>query len=191
MKTRKELNPIATEAMKKFILDHHSLRKITEGLRTAGNRIILTIGTWDILHVGHVRYLFSAKKKGDILVVGVDSDEVVKKTKGPHRPMIRQEERMEMISYQLPVDFVTLIDDIDQKGRWRCGLLKCVKPDIFVAVEGDSYSPQQKIEIRKHCGNMVVLPRQAENTSSTAIIQGMLKQNLAALVEILDARKTP
>jgi len=184
-----ELNPIAIGAMKKFVLDYRSLSKITEGLRTAGNRIILTIGTWDVLHVGHVRYLFSAKKKGDILIVGVDSDEVVRKTKGPHRPMIRQEERVEMVSYQMPVDFVTLINDIDKKGRWQCDLLKHVRPDMFVAVEGDSYSPQQKREIKKYCGNLVVLPRQAENTSSTAIIQGVLKQHFAALVEILDARK--
>lgn len=191
MKKPEKLNPIAAEAMKKFIFDYPSLKKITEGLRTAGNRIIVTIGTWDVLHVGHVRYLFSAKKRGDILIAGVDSDQVVKKTKGPHRPMIRQEERMEMLSYQLPVDFVTLIDDIDQNGSWQCGLLKFVKPDIFVAVEGDSYSPRQKREIKKHCGDLVVLPRQAENTSSTAIIQGVLKQHFAALVEILDARKTP
>lgn len=191
MKTQKGLNPVAAEAMKKFILEYPSLRKITEGLRTAGNRIIVTIGTWDMLHVGHVRYLFSAKKKGDILVVGVDSDKVVRKTKGPHRPMIRQEERLEMVSYQLPVDFVTLIDDIDPKGSWKCGLLKCVQPDIFAAVEGDSYSPRQKKEIRRHCGDLVVLPRQAENTSSTAIIQGVLKQHFAALVEILDSRKNP
>ena len=50
-----ELNPITIRAMKKFVLDYRSLSKITEGLRTAGNRIILTIGTWDVLHVGHVR----------------------------------------------------------------------------------------------------------------------------------------
>ncbi len=173
---------------KKIVPDYKTLAKIVEGLRAAGYKIVLTIGSWDMLHIGHVRYLIEGKNYGNILVVGTDSDRVVKKTKGAHRPIIPEEERMEMLSYQFPVDFVTKIDDVDKKGRWNCGLLKYIHPDVFIAVEGDSYSPQQKREIKKYCGKLVVLPRQAQNTSSTAIIQEALKKNLSAMMTLLDSR---
>ena len=173
---------------KKIVPDYKTLAKIVGGLRAAGYKIVLTIGSWDMLHIGHVRYLIAGKNSGNILVVGTDSDRVVKKTKGAHRPIIPEEERMEMLSYQFPVDFVTGIDDMDKQGRWKCGLLKRIKPDVFIAVEGDSYSSRQKREIRKYCGKLIVLPRQAENTSSTAIIQEALKKNLSAMIGILDAR---
>lgn len=194
MKKRKNsqnntLSDLVLTLRKKVVRDYRTLKRIMEGLRAAGYKIVLTIGSWDMLHIGHVRYLITGKEKGNILVVGTDSDRVVKKTKGAHRPVIPEEERMEMLSYQFPVDFVTLIDDVDEKGRWRCGLLKHIKPDVFVAVKGDSYSPQQKREIKKYCRKLVVLPRQAENTSSTTIIQEIFKKNLSGLMEILDARE--
>ncbi|KKT57904.1 MAG: Bifunctional synthase/transferase [Candidatus Giovannonibacteria bacterium GW2011_GWC2_44_9] len=173
---------------KKIVRDYGTLNKILRGLRLAGYKIVLTIGSWDMLHIGHVRYLIAGKEKGNILVVGTDSDRVVKKTKGAHRPIIPEDERMEMLSYQLPVDFVTRIDDVDKKGQWKCGLLRRIKPDVFIAVKGDSYSPKQKQEIRKYCNKLVVLPRQAENTSSTAIIQEALKKNLSVMMSLLDTR---
>ena len=95
---------------------------------------------------------------------------------------------MEMLSYQLPVDFVTLLDDMDEQGRWKCDLLKCIRPDVFIAVKGNSYSAKQKREIKKYCRKLIVLPRQAENTSSTTIIQNAFKKNLSGLMEILDTR---
>ena len=172
----------------KLVEDYDRLLRLTNALRELDNKIVVTIGSWDMLHIGHVRYLIAGKNSGNILVVGTDSDRVVKKTKGAHRPIIPEEERMEMLSYQFPVDFVTGIDDMDKQGRWKCGLLKRIKPDVFIAVEGDSYSSRQKREIRKYCGKLIVLPRQAENTSSTAIIQEALKKNLSAMIGILDAR---
>src|SRR3989344_2196739 len=102
---------------KKVVYDYRALAKIADGLRLAGYKIVLTIGSWDMLHIGHVRYLIAGKEKGNILVVGTDSDRVVKKTKGAHRPIIPEDERMEMLSYQLPVDFVTRIDDMEKKGQ--------------------------------------------------------------------------
>ena len=182
------LSDLVLTLRKKVVYDYRALAKIADGLRAAGYKIVITIGSWDMLHIGHVRYLIAGKEKGNILIVGVDSDRVVKKTKGAHRPIIPEEERMEMLSYQLPVDFVTLLDDMDEQGRWKCGLLKYIRPDVFIAVEGDSYSPEQKREIKKYCRKLVVLPRQAQNTSSTAIIQEALKKNLSAMIEIIDSR---
>lgn len=182
------LSDLVLTLRKKVIRDHRTLARIVDGFRAAGYKIVLTIGSWDMLHIGHVRYLIAGKEMGNILIVGTDSDRIVKKTKGAHRPIIPEEERMEMLSYQLPVDFVTLIDDMDSSGKWKCGLLKCIRPDVFVAVEGDSYSPEQKREIKKYCRKLVVIPRQAENTSSTAIIQEALKKNLSVIMGLLDVR---
>ncbi len=173
---------------KKIVLDIDKLAKITEDLRAiTGHKIVCTIGTWDMLHIGHVRYLNKAKKHGDILVVGTDTDSAVKRYKGPLRPIIPQEERIEMLTYQGCVDLVTLIDDVDEKGKWGCDLIKKIKPDVFIAVE-DSYPEEQLKEIRIYCKEVVVLPRQAENTSTSKVIQDTVKTTLLSVLAELEKR---
>ena len=172
---------------KKIVPDYKLLSRIIEGLRAADYKIVATIGSWDMLHIGHLRYLMEAKSKGDILVVGTDTDAAIKSYKGPNRPIIPEHERMEMLSYQACVDFVTKIPDVDNKGNWNYGLIKALEPDVFVAVE-DSYPPHQRKEIKKHCGELVILPRQAENTSSSSIIQNTFKKNITAMMEMLEKR---
>ena len=98
---------------KKIVPDYKLLNKIVEGLRAADYKIVATIGSWDMLHIGHVRYLMEAKNRGDILIVGTDTDAAIKRYKGPNRPIIPENERMEMLSYQACVDFVTAIPDVD------------------------------------------------------------------------------
>ena len=162
------------------------IRKRMEAWKKLDRRIVVTIGSWDMLHIGHVRYIMQASKYGDILIVGVDSDSAVRSYKGPARPIVPQSERIEMISYIWCVDLVTLITDVDDKGNWQYGLLKAVRPDVFIAVE-DSYPDSQRREIRKYVGNLIVLPRQAENTSSTDIVQRIIKKEL--IVEVDQAKE--
>jgi len=100
----------------KIVPDYETLQKAVDGLRAVDYRIVLTIGSWDLLHIGHVRYLLKAKECGDVLVVGVDTDRAIKLYKGELRPVIPEIERTEMLSYQTCVDFVTLIDDVNEKG---------------------------------------------------------------------------
>jgi D-glycero-beta-D-manno-heptose 1-phosphate adenylyltransferase len=171
----------------KVVDDYNSLLKLVEGLRVVNNKIVVTIGSWDLLHIGHVRYLRKAKEQGDVLIVGVDSDRTVKKYKGELRPIVPYEERCEMLTYQSCVDFVTSVDDVDKKGNWLYGLIKKIKPDVFVAVE-DSYPQKQLNEIKKYCGKLVVLPRQAEKTSTTRMIQYAVKKHLDKMYELLDER---
>jgi D-beta-D-heptose 7-phosphate kinase/D-beta-D-heptose 1-phosphate adenosyltransferase len=171
----------------KIVPDYETLVKATDGLRAVNYRIVLTIGSWDLLHIGHVRYLMKAKEYGDILVVGVDTDRGIKLYKGELRPVVPQDERSEMLSYQSCVDFVTLIDDIDERGAWQYELLRRIHPDVFVAVE-DSYPEQQLQEIRPHCGELVILPRQAENTSTTRMIQGTIKKQLDQMYKLTERR---
>lgn len=179
MKQRNAVNPLS-----KIVLDYNMLVKLVEAHRVLGGKIVLTIGSWDLLHIGHLRYLNKAKSFGDILIVGADSDEAMARYKGQDRPMIPQNERLEMLSYQECVNFVTTIDDVGYKGEWYCSIAKMLMPDFFVAVE-DSYSEEQRKMIEKYCGKLIVLPRQAEGTSTSDIIQNIIKKNLPKIKEIL------
>ncbi|MBI4132883.1 MAG: adenylyltransferase/cytidyltransferase family protein [Candidatus Sungbacteria bacterium] len=167
---------------KKIVTDYGLLREKADAHRILGHRIIATLGSWDMLHIGHLRYLHRAKSHGDILIVGVDSDRGIKSYKNPLRPIIPESERMETLSYQAPVDYVTLVDDISDTGQWACGLLKSVPIDAFVA-EATSYPEEQLKEIAAHCPEVIVLPRQAIGTSSSDIIQNIVKGHL---LEMLD-----
>lgn len=163
----------------RIVLDYDKLGRVSAALQELNQRIVVTIGSWDMLHIGHVRYLIKAKVLGDILVVGVDSDRAIKQYKGLDRPVIPEAERLEMLSYQAPVDFITLVDDIDDRGQWQYGLIRVLRPDVFVAVE-DSYPEQQRQEISRHCRELVVLPRQAE-TSTSKKIGEVVKTRLTTL----------
>ncbi len=161
--------------LKKYVSDYASLAQAIQVLRDIHDyRIVVTIGSWDMLHIGHVRYLLEAKRFGDILVVGTDSDKAVRAYKGFGRPITPEHERIEMLCYQTPTDYVTLVDDVDEKGRWTYRILKLLRPDVFISVD-DSYSLEQIDDIKQLCKNIVTLPRQAESTSTTKVIENIKK----------------
>lgn len=162
------------QARSKIIYSYEELAEKIKACRVLGARVVTTIGSWDMLHIGHVRYLIEASRFGGVLVVGVDSDVTINRYKGPHRPVIPQNERLEMVSYLSCVDFVTLITDVNRAGSWQYGLLDAVRSDMFVAVE-DSYPEEQQRDIRQRVGSLIVLPRQAENTSTTSIHQKVMQ----------------
>ncbi len=173
-----------TESSIKFINDYRKLHRILNVFRSELNRsVVATIGTWDMLHIGHVRYLMEAKKAGDVLVVGVDTDKVVRKYKGKYRPVVPFEERVEMLSYLWCVDFITGIRDVNDKGLWTYGLIRMIRPNVFVAVE-DSYPPEQRADIEKYVDKLVILPRQAENTSTSFLVQRIIKGHMAQINQI-------
>jgi len=170
-----------------IVLDYHELKNIVNAHRTLGHRIVCTVGSWDMLHIGHLRYLIKAKEQGDILVVGVDSDRGIKIYKNELRPVVPQEERMEMLQYQDCVDYVTLIDDIDANGKWQYELIKLIKPDIFIATQ-DSYPTEQIESIKLYSKDILVLPRQAENTSTTNTIEKTIKKHLDVMINNLSKK---
>ncbi len=166
----------------RIVLNYSELKKIINAHEILGHRIVCTVGSWDMLHIGHLRYLIKAKEYGDILIVGVDSDRGIKLyKKNPLRPAIPEQERMEMLKYQECVDYVTLVDDINKKGQWQYELIKKIKPHIFVSTS-ESYSKKQIKEIRLYTDKVIILPRQAEKTSTTKIIEKMIKKHLEVLV---------
>ena len=105
-------------------------------LQAQGKKIIATNGCFDILHVGHLRYLEASKALGDVLVVGLNSDKSVKRLKGESRPINNQEDRAEMLLALKPVDFVLIFDEDTAEE-----FLKSVRPSIYT--KGGDYSPSE------------------------------------------------
>ena len=141
-------------------------RKVSH-LRGLDYKIVLTSGSFDLIHLGHVKYLSRAKEFGGILVVGVDSDAKIRRRKGDDRPMVPQEERLEMLAYQRPVDMIYLKDD--DEPRWA--LIKAVAPDVLVLTEDHSYTEAEQEELLTIVGRIEVVTRQASVTTSERIRQ--------------------
>ena len=177
-------------AKQKVMPDYTLLARRASAHRVLGKKRVLTIGSWDMLHIGHARYLLRAWELSEngVLIVGVDSDRAVKKYKGALRPMIPQEERIEMLTYLWFVDYVAMLDDVDERGHWQYGLVKAIRPDVFVAVEG-SYSEKQREMIKRYSGELNVLPRQAENTSTSGFIQSSIKGHIGAFLDFVEREK--
>lgn len=136
-------------------------------LKGLGYRVVLTSGSFDLIHLGHVKYLARAKELGDVLAVGVDSDAKIRRRKGEDRPMVPEGERLEMLAYQRPVDLIYLKDD--DEARWA--LIKAVQPDTLVLTADHSYSAADLQELDELCGQIEVIERQASVTTSERIRQ--------------------
>jgi D-glycero-beta-D-manno-heptose 1-phosphate adenylyltransferase len=143
------------------------MEKTVTHLKGLGFAVVLTSGSFDLIHLGHVKYLMRAKELGGVLVVGVDSDEKIRRRKGEDRPMVPQDERLELLAHQRPVDLIYLKDE--DEGRWE--LIKAVRPDVLVLSEDHNYSAEEQRELHEHVGRIEVLERQASVTTSERIRQ--------------------
>ena len=114
-----------------FVADE--LEFIADAWRQRGRRIVLANGAFDLLHVGHVRYLQGAAAEGDILVVAVNSDHSVRLSKGPDRPVVPEAERAELIAALSGVDHVVVFDDKTVEG-----ILRALRPDVHA--KGTDYT---------------------------------------------------
>jgi D-beta-D-heptose 7-phosphate kinase/D-beta-D-heptose 1-phosphate adenosyltransferase len=149
----------------RFLPDYDRISEIVAALRVLGLKVVLTSGTFDILHEGHSMYLEAARAFGDFLIVGVDSDEKVRKRKGPWRPAVPELERLRMVTHQRGVGLVTLKHSDDP--RWS--LITTVRPDVLVAT-ADTYSTEEIAELEaKHCGRVEVLDRMATVSTSARL----------------------
>ncbi len=148
------------------ILPIESFQRVRLELREAEKRLVFTNGVFDILHVGHVRYLSKARKLGDALVVAINSDRSVRELKGPSRPVVGEGERAEMLAALRCVDFVVVFDDISPRN-----LIASLSPDVLV--KGGDYTPEQihgREEVEAAGGIVVALPF-IEGASTTSIIR--------------------
>ncbi|HLU38761.1 MAG TPA: adenylyltransferase/cytidyltransferase family protein [Planctomycetota bacterium] len=125
--------PRKVRSKDKVVTDLKALAMVLEGLRAQGKTIVFTNGVFDILHVGHVRYLEDARARGDFLVVGVNSDRSAAALKGKGHPIVPLDERMEILSSLWFVDYVTSFDE-DTADK----VLRTLKPDVYA--KGTDYS---------------------------------------------------
>src|ERR1041384_1428322 len=139
-----------------------------ERLRAKGARLVFTNGVFDLLHVGHVRYLAQARALGDVLVVAINSDRRVRELKGPNRPVVDQNERAEILAALRMVDFVTIFDDISPRR-----LIATLLPDVLV--KGGDYQLDEihgREEVEAAGGKVISLPFVA-GASTTDLIKKM------------------
>jgi len=147
------------------------LQRLIHTLKKNGKRIVFTNGCFDILHVGHVRYLEQAKSLGDVLVVGINSDRSVRGLKGPRRPILPVEERGEILSGLGCTDYITVFDE-----PTPFELVSLLQPDVLV--KGGDWTPDQVVgrEVVEGSGGRVVILPFVEGSSTTNIIDVILEK---------------
>ena len=110
-----------------------TLRELREGWRRDGRTVVFTNGAFDLLHAGHVTYLAAARALGDVLVVGLNSDQSVRGYKGPHRPLVPEMQRGLVLAALRAVDYVTLFESLTAES-----LVAALRPDVYV--KGGDYA---------------------------------------------------
>ena len=157
--------------MKQKIKTRKELLRIIKDLKAKGKRIVFTNGCFDLLHIGHVRYLEKAKGLGDVLFGGVNSDSSIRKLKGPKRPILSEEERAEILSGLGCVDYVTLFDEIDPLK-----LITSLQPDVLA--KGGDWTKEQTVgkEVVERSGGEVVIIPLVKGASTSNLIETILKK---------------
>ena len=137
-------------------------------LRALGARLVFTNGVFDLLHVGHVRYLAQARALGDALVVAINSDRSVRELKGPDRPVFDENERAEILAALRDVDYVVVFDDVSPRS-----LIKTLLPDVLV--KGGDYQLDEihgREEVEAAGGKVISLPF-VSGSSTSSLLQRM------------------
>ena len=150
------------------LLTHEDLLRERGRLRAEGKTLVFTNGVFDLLHVGHVRYLAQARALGDALVVAINSDACVRELKGDDRPIVTELERAEILAALRQVTYVTIFDDLSPRS-----LIAKVLPDVLV--KGGDYGLDEihgREEVEAAGGRVVSLPF-IEGASTTQIVERM------------------
>ena len=148
------------------------LRQRVAEWRRGGQRIVLANGCFDLLHVGHVRYLHAARELGDRLIVGVNSDDSVRALKGDGRPLMPADERAEILAALADVDAVVIFPERDVRP-----LIREVRPDVHA--KGTDYTPDtvpERDEVAE-VGGRVAIVGDPKDHSATDIIRSRMKAN--------------
>jgi len=149
------------------VLNLSALKERLDASRRDGARIVLTNGVFDLLHVGHLRYLRQARELGDVLVVGINADDSVRK---PGRPLVSDTERAELVAALEPVDYVVIFDQVTADE-----LIRALRPSIYA--KGGDYSEASLPEattVHEIGADIAFLPLTPDRSSSRMI--GMLEQ---------------
>jgi len=145
-------------------------RKRVELARASGKKIALANGVFDLLHVGHLRYLQGARALGDVLVVALNSDASTRALKGEGRPVIPEDERAELLCGLICVDLVVLFDEPNVRG-----IIRALKPDV--QVKGTDYTPDsipERDEVMAY-GGFVAVAGDPKDHSTTELVKKLNK----------------
>ena len=157
--------------MKDKILSMDLMLAERDRLRAAGKRVVFTNGVFDLLHVGHVRYLAEARALGDALVVAINSDRSVRELKGPQRPVFTEDERAEILAALRDVDYVLIFDDLSPRST-----IKKLVPDVLV--KGGDYELDEihgREEVEAAGGKVISLPF-VPGASTTSVLEKMKRK---------------
>jgi len=152
------------------IYSREKLKKEIDRLRKEGKKIVFTNGCFDILHVGHTRYLEEAKKLGDVLVLGLNSDDSVRSLKGEKRPVTPENERADVVAALETVDFVTIFPELTPLK-----LIEYLKPDVLV--KGGDWKEEQVVgreSVEKWGGRVIIIP-EIKGSSTTNVIEKIIE----------------
>lgn len=154
-------------------------------------KVVFAAGSWDLLHVGQMRYLEEAKKKGDILVVGVNSNESIREVKGKNKPILDEIIRAEALTYLRSVDYVTPIPTTSCQP-----VIGLLKPDVFVTVGEDWNSDYKESKeyktVKDYGGEVELVKRQSPYISTTSIVERVIGANLGdTFKKFMKVRKKP
>lgn len=150
--------------------DLESLRRWLQG-----KTVVLGTGCFDLLHVGHLYFLRDAAKQGDVLFIGINSDRAVRTIKGETRPIIRQDERAELMAAFRYVDFVFIYDDVTAD--------KCIlnlKPDVFAIGEKSVKAYPEELTAAKRAGARVHVVKCVPSISTTSVVKTILNENTSS-----------
>jgi D-beta-D-heptose 7-phosphate kinase / D-beta-D-heptose 1-phosphate adenosyltransferase len=147
------------------------LKTLLDGKRERGKTIVFTNGCFDLLHVGHVKYLQKARQLGDLLVLGLNSDASIRRLKGPKRPLIGEEERAHILAALDCIDYVVIFDE-----DTPLELISQLRPHVLV--KGGDYTPEGVVgkEIVESYGGRVELIQFVDGRSTSSIVEKILQQ---------------
>jgi len=146
-------------------VDHNELKRIVDQAKAAGQTVVLANGAFDMLHVGHIRYLQGAAAEGDVLVVALNSDESVRQLKGEGRPVVALEDRVEIIMALECVDFVTTFPETDVAK-----ILLLIKPDVHAKGTDYTINTVPEVDTVRAYGGRVAIVGDPKDHSTTEIL---------------------
>ncbi len=152
------------------IVDWNELKERVDEAHRKGKRVAFTNGCFDILHVGHVQYLREARRTGDLLILGLNSDASVRAIKGERRPLVPQGERAEVVASLESVDYVTIFND-----QTPLSLIEYLRPDVLV--KGGDWQEETVVgsdAVRSWGGRVAIIPLTA-GASTTNIVEKVLR----------------
>lgn len=177
-------NDVIHPSLEQKLVTREQLGLLGDFLRERHKKIAFTTGTYDMIHIGHGRYLALARSLGDVLVLGLNSDSSVKQYKGPSRPILEERKREEMLAFLSSIDFITPYDEVTGAET-----IRILRPDAYLCVEGswpEGTELKDKDEVKAmalHNGKTYCTPRQAPFLSTSTIIEKLMCDGEAGLAQ--------